>query len=187
MLPAPSEIYRHFKGNQYEIITIAEDTETGDSLVIYKALYGEGKVYARELGMFQSEVDHEKYPNVAQKYRFEKIGEAAKVLEPGKGDGLSASESCNLSENAVTEENTVSMNTKAPALDPLLEKYLDATTYEDRLELLNALHHRITDDMLTTMAVVSDIEIPDGSTEERYNSLKSCLLTLTKYECNRLR
>ena len=71
--PSPNEVWCHFKGGEYKIITIAQETETGPNLVIYEALYKEHKVFARQLAMFMSEVDHEKYPEVKQKYRFEKI------------------------------------------------------------------------------------------------------------------
>lgn len=73
MTPVEGEIYHHFKGNDYQIITVAEHTEEGSLMVVYKALYGDGKCYVRPLDMFLDEVDREKYPDVTQQYRFEKV------------------------------------------------------------------------------------------------------------------
>ena len=64
-------VYRHFKGDSYIVEDVAVDSETDERLVLYRALYGEGILYARPIGMFLSEVDHEKYPEVEQKWRFE--------------------------------------------------------------------------------------------------------------------
>ena len=66
-------VYRHFKGGVYIVEDVAFDSETEGRMVLYRALYGEGKLWVRPLEMFMSEVDHEKYPEVRQKYRFELV------------------------------------------------------------------------------------------------------------------
>ena len=66
-----NRIYKHFKGDYYLVVDVAYDCETKEKVVVYRQLYGEGKLWIRPLDMFLSEVDYEKYPNVEQKYRFE--------------------------------------------------------------------------------------------------------------------
>lgn len=61
----------------YEIVGAAEHTETGEKLMVYRPLYGGGKLYARPLAMFLSEVDKKKYPGAKQRYRFERAGAAS--------------------------------------------------------------------------------------------------------------
>lgn len=68
-------IYRHFKGKYYIVEGIANNSETSEPMVVYRHLYGDRSLCVRPVDMFLSEVDHEKYPDVKQKYRFEEVDE----------------------------------------------------------------------------------------------------------------
>lgn len=282
-IPKADQIYRHFKGNLYRIVTLAVHSETGEKMVVYQALYGDYTVYVRELSMFAGSVDRKKYPEAEQEERFKLVtelvgqGQGASIQvrtcpdEPiqiqagtdermaGKTEeetaqteqaepvlagqvqtGQEGTEAARCKseetkpvhrkpeevrtargESEVSEpvheeqKETAPEQTKAGAkesgradgedekpgepeqqaadkredspLDPFLLDFLDADTYRERLNLLAALHVRLTDEMVNTMAVSLDVEIQEGDIEERYEALKNCLLTLEKYECNRVR
>ncbi|MGC2874105.1 DUF1653 domain-containing protein [Ihubacter sp. mB4P-1] len=64
-------IYRHFKGKFYLLVDVAKHSETGEDYVVYRKLYDDCSLWIRPLDMFMEEVDHEKYPNIEQNYRFE--------------------------------------------------------------------------------------------------------------------
>lgn len=68
-------VYKHFKGKYYLVVDIAYDSETLEEMVVYRRLYGDGSLWVRKKEMFLSKLDHEKYPEVKQKYRFELIEE----------------------------------------------------------------------------------------------------------------
>lgn len=192
-IPKPQEIYKHFKGNLYQITAVAEHTETGEQLVIYQALYGDFKTYARPLAMFTGRVDREKYPDAAQEFRFELQGpEARRQRAETEADTKQTAPEAPASQSVpaaqfAPEAAGESAQEGEINLDPLVLEFLDADGYEQRLNILAGLHHRITDDMITTMAIACDVEIEDGDVEMRYEALKNCLLTLQRYECNRLR
>jgi len=64
-------VYKHFKGDYYLVVDVANCSETKEKYVVYRRLYGDNSLWIRPIDMFLSEVDHGKYPNVKQKYRFE--------------------------------------------------------------------------------------------------------------------
>lgn len=195
-MPRAQEIYRHFKGNLYQVQAVAEHTETGEQLVIYQALYGDFKVYARPLDMFTGLVDREKYPDADQVFRFQLQGpeagrQTAQIRDNPATISLSEMESAGERENAdapdLTAEGISEMSeTEEPAIDPLVLEFLDARTYEQRLNVLAALHHRITNEMITTMSLCCDIEVEGDDVEQRYEELKQCLMMKERFEIKRL-
>lgn len=82
MEPKAFEIYRHFKGNLYQVMTLAEEEATGNVLVVYQGLYAPFKVYARPLSNFLERLDPMKYPGAAQVYRFERVTDIETVTAP---------------------------------------------------------------------------------------------------------
>ena len=193
-IPQAGEIYQHFKGKLYRIVTLATHTETGEQLVIYQALYGEFQVFARPLSMFLEKVDAKKYPDAAGKDRFMRIpmAEAAAVSRPVAAPSENPVE---LRPAAMSSENPVeprpatasSESPVEPQPDPGLLAFLDADSYEEKLEVFAALEGKADLHMLNAIAASLDLELSEGSLEEQYDTLKSCLMTLERYECNRLR
>ena len=173
--PATGEIYRHFKGKLYQIVAIATHSETREELVIYQALYGAYKVYARPLAMFVSEVDHEKYPAAEQKYRFEKV----KLQEEA-----TPQEAVKVSQETTQPQETSESEEQA---NPFLLRFLDADTYEEKYKILNEMENDITDRLINDFSVVLDVVIPEGELTGRYIQLMQCVATMCRYETTRLR
>lgn len=160
----PGEFYRHFKGNYYQIITLAHHSETDENLVVYQALYGEYKVCARPYDMFVSKVDKEKYPEVIQEYRFEKV-------EPPFLEG-----------NKVEIENDKEkINSET---DKLME-FLDTKSMKRKIELLDIMKNDLNDNAVNVICISLDIPEVDGTLLEKYESIRRVLETKERYERSR--
>ena len=202
-LPKNGEFYRHFKNKLYQIIAVAKHSETGEQLVIYQALYGDFGVYARPLEMFMSEVDHEKHPDVTQKYRFERVELSSNtVTETQVKDHTQreyAAENRNLLENSEKQsladsfEQSENMGLRSReeeyegGINPKVLEFLDSEDFDERYNILVALRDEIDDQTINTLAVALDVVIPEGDIDDRYDQLKMCLRTRQRYESNRLR
>lgn len=165
--------YKHFKNKLYQAKCIAYHSETKEPMVVYQALYGDFSVYVRPLDMFLSEVDHVKYPDVKQVYRFEEV------------DISTMSQICSTPEEAVVTEEPEQVNEDLQA--NALNLFLDARGYEEKLDVLLKNKRFYNDAMLDVMAESLEVVVPEGTIESRIDSLKKVLLAHTKYEGSHLR
>ena len=173
-LTQPGWRYRHFKGGLYQIVTLSLNTETGEDIVVYQALYDDFNVYVRPLSMFLSETDFVKYPDSTQPMRFERIDaeDDRNVPKPLE------TTSCEPSFEETTEE-------LPDGISPKLIAFLDADSDEERYTILNEMEDIVDDHMIDTMAVVSDLVIEDGPISQRFQELKRCIRTRIQYESKR--
>lgn len=198
-IPAPGEFYRHFKNKYYQILAVAAHSETKEKLVVYQALYDDFSVYARPLSMFISEVDHEKYPDVKQKFRFEKVDRTdikslSKTLEKTAESKLLAKDEEQETDEFVEKVFRRKKETRKEVYpegpdqpNPILMEFLDLRTMDAKVRFLSDNKKKLTNEIINAMAASIDVTVPDGPLELRYSSLRSCLQTKAKYEINRLR
>lgn len=151
-------------------------------MVVYQALYGTFGTYVRPLSMFISEVDHEKYPEVKQKYRFERVElkeeaagenntEYAAWMETEEFEGDASPEA--------TEEAAVSSK--------ILLAFLDAETYYEKLEVLKERREIFSEEELAAVCESLDIGSGTGTREGMYRAAVNYLEMQAKYDGARLR
>ena len=215
--PRPQEIYRHFKGRLYQVLTLARHSETGEVLVVYQALYGDYAVFARPLSMFCSEVDAVKYPGAMQKERFQlwKGSEEAHALFAGESPVTGNRETRAkqpeedrqtrakqpeedrqtramqpdgiFSQKEKPAEPSVQVAEEEVQLDPRLLRFLDANRMEEKMEILDSMQGDVTDEMIDIMAISLDTEIVSGEASERIAALRETIQMRLRFESSRLR
>ena len=198
--------YRHFKDKLYQVKGTAIHSETKEKMVIYQGLYGSYEMYVRPYDMFLSEVDHIKYPDVVQKYRFELIDiktgksleadyeennqnmESEESEESEKSEESEESEKLEESEESEKlEESEKSEESEESEQDSKLIRFLDAYDYKEKLDILTSMRGELNDGLIDIMAESIEVAVPEGDITDRYNSLRKCLMAHTKYEGLRLR
>lgn len=183
--------YRHFKDKLYQVKGTAIHSETKEKMVIYQGLYGSYEMYVRPYDMFLSEVDHIKYPDVVQKYRFELIDiKTGKSLEADYEENNHKMESEKLEESEESEEleeSEESEKSEESEEDSKLIRFLDAYDYKEKLDILTSMRGELNNGLIDIMAESIEVAVPEGDITDRYNSLRKCLMAHTKYEGLRLR
>ena len=198
--PQAGELYMHFKKKMYQVITIARHSETGEELVIYQALYGDYSVYARPLSMFVSEVDHIKYPDVTQQFRFEKVDRNSLEVTCPKVQNNDVKEQQtpqHEKEQEMEQEMQIQRTTpmsvpeekeeELEVADQRLLRFLDADTYKEKYDVLVEMEKDMTDRLINDFAVIIDVVIPEGELSNRFEQLKQTIATMARYETGRLR
>ena len=168
-IPKKGEIYRHFKGNLYEIVIIARDSETLEEKVVYKEVDGDS-AYVRSLPMFVSLVDREKYSDVAQEFRFELVKEA-------QARGV---ETVILNSNEADSQEAMKDHS-------MIMEFLDLDSVEAKIEYLQGARERITEEFIGVVAHSLDFVENKSDLQERYHAILSYLKTVARYESGRLR
>lgn len=206
MTPKINGIYKHFKGNLYRVIAIAKHSETGQDMVVYQALYDNYDMYVRPYESFVSPVDHVKYPDVTQEYRFEPVPDPSCMItgkdafdqssQNGQTDNMTlvsakenaAAPMANCKDDTENFEKCEEQDESGIVLRKEVEEFLDTDSLTDKHNILVRLRDSITQDEITIMSTVMDIEIDDSkSIDERYEQLMKCIDTMQKFETNRLR
>ena len=199
--PTIGGFYRHFKNKLYQVLNIAVHADTEEELVIYQALYGDFKVYARPLKDFMSEVDHDKYPNAMQKMRFVKVTlrkadeVQLPVEEAVKPKAIVKPEPDELPEKLAEEpikesfkEDVKAEESYIDGVHPLLLKFLDAENVEGRLEVFKEMQEVADQHMLGAVAASLDIPLSGTmSIDEAYELIFDNLITQKRYESVRWR
>jgi len=161
----PGEFYRHFKNKLYQIITIAIDSESGEAMVVYQALYDDFRTYVRPMEMFLSEVDRNKYPQVEQRYRFERVELPAhsfvESVLPNEGEGDSP--------------------------HPDLLRFLEAETPAAKIASLEALKKTAGQSELESIYVVLDMKPQTGTVAEQLESIQGYLNMRKHFDGGHLR
>lgn len=176
-LPVPFEIYRHFKGNNYQIICNAKDADTGEDMVVYQELYGDFTCYTRPLSQFLSEMNLKKDSDGIQKNRVRQVS-ASECEEKPEREHLKPA-------LKKAPDKAVLAEPKPGEADPALLAFLDADTMEEKSNILVSIRHRITDRLIDDFAVTLDVVIPEGSVDIRYQQLLNSIRMVQKYEIER--
>lgn len=157
-------------------------------MVVYQALHDNYSIYVMSYDMFVKEVDFDQYPDATQQYCFEEV-EIGESPVSSEQHILTDSKKC-LEQSEVSLYSKIQSNieeSNSSGVDSRLLLFLDARTYEEKLNVLSYLRNNLDDKLIDVIALSLDVEVPEGNIDARYMSLRRCILAHAKYEGTRLR
>ena len=189
------ERYRHYKGKLYQIVAVAMHTETEEELVIYQALYGDYKIYARPLKMFFETVQDAEgnaVPRFVKECGCTKDSGSVACENGTKAESVGVQPEIKAEvkiEKAVVEPEEEKITDIPPVegINPLLIEFLDAESSAERLEVLHRMRKSIDHKTISDIAAALDIVIEEKDMDERIKDLETCLQTRARFETTRLR
>ena len=188
IVPRQGEIYRHFKGNLYQIVALAIHTETEETMVVYQALYGEFKHYTRPLKMFMEKVEVD--DSIVNRFELVNVNKDSGEDFSIEDDNIfENSIHINLNRNDILEIMEGSLKDNSNEENCNLMGFLDAKTYSEKMNILKEMRVKgmLDDHILRNCAMSIDCVVDEDGIDEQYYSIMNCLNMLSKYECTRLR
>lgn len=199
--PIPGEFYRHFKGKLYQVKMLAKDSEDGNEMVVYQAMYPPFTCYVRSLAEFISRVDEMKYPDAEQKMRFmrvnigntnqaenrekETVSEKAPVIS--SLPELTEEELEKILCNGNIEKYIGSRISEADLKRRGFLMFLDAESVRKKRQIFTGLSGYFDQVMLNNIAVTLDLVLEEEDEDAQYDAILKCLGAMEHYEGGRLR
>lgn len=202
--PQIGEIYKHFKGNLYQVTNLAIHSETGRKMVVYQALYGDFATYVRDFDEFTSDVDYEKYPECTLRFRFtlvpkgqlradagRKLAAGTMVSDEDNGSGIAKAvkPATPVAPKTIPQETVPVKSAGQKETTELMMDFFDERSFIEKDKILSEMKLRpdLTDAIIDNLAAAIDVVIDEGPIDDRFAQLRTCVATRARFEDNRLR
>lgn len=166
--PVPGEFYRRDPDKLYQIITVAQDVDDGKCKIVYQTLSGEFPVYVEPLERFLRETN---------RVRPRKCRDVASRME--------AIENLNIHDEGEQPIENDPDGSGEGTVNPRLLEFLDASTNQEKLDILQKIRREIDDKLMDDLAMSLDLTLSGKDVQQKYKELQNCLLTYIKYESAR--
>lgn len=198
-LPKPGDILNRSTDKPYQVVAIATNAETGETMIVYQALFGDFTTYVGTPEAFMQVLSgqeliptlHSRQSEVKQKAVQQTVSND-KNISANINEGIISDPNnpkVNTPEDNISEEagNNDNVDTIDGAVSSILLKFLDAESYHKKLEVISSNRKHLTDRLINDMAVALDCAVDDGPMEDRIRGLINCLQTMSRFENRRLR